>query len=70
MAFTKTEKHLVIGLKLFGLTEENQRAIFLALQTEKQQRTLVDYMMEHLSASEQDILKETVRILKATEEPL
>lgn len=66
MSFTQTEKHLVIGLKLFGLTEENQRAIFLALQTEEQQRAMVDYLMEHLNADEQDILKETVRILKST----
>ena len=66
MSFTQTEKHLATGLRLFGLTEDDQEAVFLVLQTEEQQLAMVDYMLKHQNASEQDILKETVRILKST----
>ena len=70
MALTQMEKHLVLGLKLFGLTEEDQAAIFLVLQKEEQQVALMEYMAKHLNADGSELLRETLRILDDTENTL
>ena len=66
MALTQTEKHLITGLKLFGLEEEDQEAIFLVLQKEEQQTALMEYMSKHLNADGSELLRETLRILDST----
>ena len=48
---TTTQKHLILGLRLFDLTEEERETVFLFLQTEKQQTQMVDYMMQNKEAS-------------------
>ncbi len=70
MALTKTQEHLILGLGLFDLTEEEQEAIFLFLQTEEQQTQMVDYLLGHQDATGQDILKEMSRILGTTAAPM
>ena len=66
MELTESQKLLIRGLRFFDLTEEEQEAIFLFLQTEEQQWAMMDYLVDHRHATGQDVLKELSRILKTT----
>ena len=63
---TEAQKLLIRGLRLFDLSEEEQEATFICLQTEGQQIAMMDYLATHRNATGQDILKELSRILKVT----
>ena len=64
MALTETQKLLIRGLRLFNLDEETQEGIFLSLQNEAQQWELMDFLCANKTATEAEIIKETIRILK------
>ena len=66
MELTQTEMYLIAGLKLFDLSDEDQEAIFLILRTEEQQVLMMDYLVDNRNASGQDIMKEMLRIYRAT----
>ena len=62
--WTKTEKILLDGLIYFGLDKEEVIGTMMFLQTEQQQIRMIDYLMNNRNATSQDILKETMRIIK------
>ena len=64
MEWTKTEKILLDGLIYFGLDKEEVIGTMMFLQTEQQQIRMIDYLMNNRNATSQDILKETMRIIK------
>ena len=59
---TMHQKHLILGLRLFDLTEEEQKAILLLLETEKEQVAMIDYLLENQHATQQDILTKLAEI--------
>lgn len=65
MELTMHQKHLILGLRLFDLTEEEQKAILLFLETEQDQVAMIDYLLENRHATKQDILTKLAEILKA-----
>ena len=64
MKLTQTEKLLIYGLHQFQISEQNQEAIFLFLREEDDQLLMIYYLKTHPSATEQDILNESGRILE------
>ena len=66
MELTKMETLLIDGLRFFDLSDEDQEAIFLILRTEEQQVLMMDYLVDNRNASGQDIMKEMLRIYRAT----
>ena len=63
MELTMHQKHLIRGLRLFDLTEEEQEIIFLFLEKEEEQIEMIDYLMDHQHATQQDILGKLFEIL-------
>ena len=64
---TKCEEILIHWLRAIGVSEENAVNVMLALETPEQQDMLAEFMTDNKGATEQDILKEAIRILKVTE---
>ena len=63
---TKGEEILVRCLKAIGMSEDDTVGVILALETPEQQDMLADFLWNNRDATDQDVLKETIRILKAT----
>lgn len=66
MELTQTDKHLITGLAVFGLTEKEIIVILSGLRTQEQRYMMVDYLMEHEGASMSDILEAMVYIRQIT----
>ena len=64
---TKSEEILIRWLKAVGVSGDNAVNIMISLDSPKQQDMLAEFLTVNRNATEQDILKETVRILKATD---
>ena len=64
---TKGEEILIHWLKAVGVSRDNAVNIMIALDSPRQQDMLAEFLTVNRNATEQDILKETVRILKATD---
>ena len=62
MKLTMHQKYLIIGFRLFDLTEE-QKGILLLLETEKDWVAMIDYLLENRKAARQDILSKLAEIL-------
>ena len=62
MKLTMHQKYLIIGFRLFDLTEE-QKGILLLLETEKDWVAMIDYLLENRKAARQDILSKLAGIL-------
>ena len=58
--------HLIHGLQLFPLTEEQRGAIYIALKTDEQKVMFMKYMANHEHATAQELMNELGRILKMT----
>ena len=63
---SKREEILIRWLKAIGMSEDNTMGVILALDTPEKQDTLARFMTGNKDATDQDVLRETVRILKAT----
>ena len=63
---TKGEEILVRCLKAIGMSEDDTVGVILALETPEQQDMLADFLWNNRDATNQDVLKETIRILKTT----
>ena len=63
---TKGEEILVRCLKAIGMSEDDTVGVILALETPEQQDMLADFLWNSRDATDQDVLKETIRILKET----
>ena len=62
MAMTNTEAMLIDGLKLFGLTKEEIVVTLLSLNTEEKQNQLIDFLVNHRSATTQEVLRKSRKI--------
>ena len=65
---TKREEILILCLKAIGVSEDNAVNVVLSLETVEQQDMLAEFLAANRDATEQDVLRETVRILKMTQE--
>ena len=63
---TMHQEHLILGLRLFDLTEEEQENILLFLEKEADQIAMIDYLLENQHTTQQDILTRLAEILKET----
>lgn len=63
---TKCEKILVRCLKAIGMNEEDAVAVMISLETVEQQDMMAEFLEANRNATGQDVLRETVRILKKT----
>lgn len=63
---TECEKILIRILKAFGLSWDETAGVLTALETPEQWRMLVGFMDTNREATSQEVLRETIRILKAT----
>ena len=66
MALTQGEKLLIKTLTEFPLDEETQEAIFLCLDTNVQQYLMMEYLVTHPEATQEEIMSRFVDILKQT----
>ena len=64
MALTQLEKDLLSGLKAFGVAKDEAVATMMFLQKEEEREELLDYMLNHLKATEQDIMGKVVEIVQ------
>ena len=64
MSITEASKLLVRGLQFFPLTEREQEAIFLILESDEEKMLLMEYMANHEHATAQELKNEVGRILK------
>ena len=65
---TEREIILIHWLKAIGVSEDNAVNVIISLETVEQQDMLAEFLTANQDATEQDILRETVRILKITQE--
>ena len=63
---TESEKILVRILKAVGLSKDDTVGVIVSLETPEQQEMLVDFLASNRDATDQDVPKETVHILKMT----
>ena len=59
---TMTERHLLDGFKAFGVSEGMAVLMFVMLDGEEQETEMVEYMMEHLKATEEELVEEAYKI--------
>ena len=64
MELTQLEKDLLSGLKAFGVEKDEAVATMMFLQKEEEREELLDYMLNHLKATEQDIMGKVVEIVQ------
>ena len=64
---TRAQKHLLHGLKLFGLTIDEAVGVMLALETPEQEDKLMFWMAENKTATPSDIIGKTMDITRMTE---
>ena len=62
LGLTKTERLLLYGLNQFNVSEEDMKTIVLFLN-EDEQVLMIHYLITHMNATPQDILRETERLL-------
>lgn len=65
---TKCEEILILCLKAIGVSEDNAVNVIISLETVEQQDMLAEFLTANQDATEQDVLRETVRILKLSQE--
>lgn len=66
-SLTEAEKILIRILKCMGLDEDETVGTVLSLDTPEKQDMLVDFIEMNRDATSQEILREVLRILKATD---
>ena len=66
MELSKTQKQLLSGLKVFGMTEEETTAVMLTLRTEKQMNMMINYMLSNQQATTEELLDNVLEIIKKT----
>lgn len=59
---TMTERHLLDGFKAFGVSKGMAALMFVMLDGEEQETEMIEYMMEHLKATEEELVKEAYKI--------
>ena len=64
MALTQAQKHLIAGLKLFGVEKDAIVGIVSTLKKPAQQDAMMEWMCEHEGATTADILKKTAELVQ------
>ena len=64
MRVTKTQKLLLSGLNQFNTKKQNRIIIMMCLEKEDDQLLMIDYLLSHQEATEQDIMSALGDILK------
>ena len=59
---TMTEWDLLGGFKAFGVDKGMAVLMFVILDSEEQKAEMVEYMMEHLKATEEELMEEAYKI--------
>ena len=67
MALTPAQKHLIRGLKMFGVGEDETVGIILMLDTPEKRDKLMVWMAQNLEATPLEIMKKTLDILRMEE---
>lgn len=62
LGLTKTERLLLYGLNQFKVSKEDMKTVVLFLN-EDEQILMIHYLITHMNATPQDILRETERLL-------
>lgn len=63
MALTNAQKHLIDGLRIFGVEMDAIIGIVCALEKPEQQRAMMEWMCDHEGATTAEILKKTAEIV-------
>ena len=66
MALTPMEKKLALTLRTFDIQKDEFVAVILFLQREEQQEMILQVLEKNKSATQNDILKEMLRIYRMT----
>ena len=64
MRVTKTQKLLLTGLNQFNTKKQNRIIIMMCLEKEDDQLLMIDYLLSHQDATEQDIMNALGDILE------
>lgn len=59
---TQTEKHLINGLKAFGMDMDETIGIMVALDTPEKQNKMLEWMLNHLKATPSEVIGITMDI--------
>lgn len=62
MELTNIQKHLIVGLRIFGVEKDAIVGIVSAMETEKQQCSLMEWMSEKEGAKTPEILIKVAEI--------
>lgn len=62
MSLTKTEQDLINGLKVFGVSKGTGAMIFVMLGEEPKFLDMINYMVNHRNATEQELLEQAEKI--------
>jgi hypothetical protein len=62
MELTPAQKHLIHGLKLFGLSLEDTIGIMLAMDTPEKRDELMRWMVENTKATPSQVVEKTMDI--------
>lgn len=62
MELTNIQKHLIVGLRIFGVEKDAIVGIVSAMETEEQQCALMEWMAENERAKTPEILKKVAEI--------
>ena len=65
MELTKAQKHLIDGLKIFGVEKDAIIGIMLTLEKPEQQDAMMEWMCKHKGASTSDILGKTAELVNS-----
>ena len=65
MALTWLQKHLIDGLRIFGVEKDAIVGIVLALPEPEQLEAMMEWMCEHEGATTAQILKKTAEISRS-----
>ena len=58
MGLSETEKMLIHGLKLFPVSKGKSMLILAMLENEEQQNEMMEYMVSHTKATEDELLEQ------------
>ena len=67
MSLTPAQKHLIHGLKLFGVAKDDMIGIMLALDTPEKRDKMMLWMMDNPKATTSDLLGITMDIFAGKE---
>ena len=65
MELLLTQKLLLAGLKLFRVSKGQCMVIMMLMDTEEKRWSLMEYLQNHLNASEEEIMTQARRITTA-----